>query len=96
MSQVNGHNSFTIIPTGGPWFSCKSHNFPHITGVGQSPEYAWDDMNRQLTYIADNQPQVFQKNIKDRLTKGLKCNCGVKLEEPPVVALNSKVLERLN
>lgn len=86
------HNTFTITPTGVGQYACKSHNFPHISGVGKTPDEAWDNMNRQLTYMADNHKQVFQKNIKDRLAKGLKCNCGIKLDEKPIAVLDGQKL----
>jgi|1_EtaG_2_1085319.scaffolds.fasta_scaffold00841_13 uncharacterized protein YoaH (UPF0181 family) len=74
------HNTFDINEIDAGKYEAKSHNFPECVAEGESPGEAIDLMNRKIMYIKDNQPAVYKKNIEDRVSKGLACKCGVKLD----------------
>ena len=73
------HNSFDITKEGEK-FLAKSHNFPEFTGEGDTEPKAIDDLHRKLTYYKDNNFNEFTKRIKDRVRRGLACECGVKID----------------
>ncbi len=77
------HNTFTVEKKN-TTYVVTSHNFPEISGEGKTEDEAIKAMNSKITYLKDNKPKVFQKNINTRLKSGLLCNCGVKLTELPL------------
>ena len=78
------HNSFDIECTLDGMFSAKSHNFPALKAHGKTEAEAIYNLDRMIRYLVDNDPVAFNKNVKDRLDKGLECACGVKLKEKPI------------
>ena len=81
MSQHNTHDLTELSENN---WECVSHNFPECAGKGASEYEAWDDMNRKLIYLSDNEPNRAKANILFRLQNRLLCMCGHPLEEPPI------------
>lgn len=76
------HNTFDANQDADDSWRAVSHNYPEFTGVGPTKSAAIDNLNRQIIYYADNNKAEFHRRVKERITKGLYCNCGIKLEEP--------------
>ena len=78
------HDTWDMIEEDGHFY-CQSHNFPECIGEGDSAEEAWNSMDRQIVYYADNNKKAFVKRINARVTKGMACECGKKLDGKPLV-----------
>lgn len=75
------HNTFDIKEEGG-LFKSYSHNFPEFVGEGADENKAIEAMSAKIAHYALNKPKAYNARIKDRIKRGLYCECGVRLEEP--------------
>lgn len=83
------HNTFDVSENGGI-FLASSHNFPEFSGEGTSREEAITSLNRAIIHYIDNNPVEYNRRIRDRIKRGLKCECGEKLDGP-IVAIAGQI-----
>lgn len=76
------HNSFDLIELSQGKWRASSHNFPEFVGEGKNEKEALEVMNRKIIHYKQNNLEAYNQRLRDRLKKGLACECGVKLDSP--------------
>lgn len=86
------HNTFTVqyIPRRKA-YRVTSHNFPDVEVEAPTKDGAIDKLIRAITYIKDNDPARFKKNLSDRLAANLECGCGMELKDVPLRVFTPKL-----
>lgn len=86
------HNSFDIVPNHlGQGFLAKSHNFPGVSGAGETPTEAIQALNRAVIYHLDNTPNALKLSITNRKALNQACLCGKAGKFSEALAIKSSV-----
>lgn len=69
------HNTFDLERKGEQW-EARSHNFPEVSALGDSEFKAIDNMDRNIRYMRDNERQIYDRFVQQRVSNKVTCLCG--------------------